>query len=406
MNTGTENYIILESTYPHELLRRLSQLLRGNIKQLQAEDEFLALYRRTYPEAEQEISLLQIAYKQGIVQKFFEQVSRPEWSKRVFLETTLLRLLNEMTEKEAVMLLESLMFQFHWDMSVQISRQWENPPEERSEFHSKTEFDARKRSRYSQELHNRVSEQIQAVSEAADKVSERNVRPGRKMKRSGQVRQEREKNRKRNADALNEKIEDKRGSAKSKPDADMSTGIHIQKPEQARFYQQMNRKNRNILKKAIKGDVTSQCAMGDYYAEDDTKHTDVPEALKWYKLAAGGGSDRAVFEMGRLYSSNASDITNAREEAIRLFTDLAEKGFPTAQCVLGMKYWLGDGVENNPAKAVKWLELAAEQHHVAAIRHLGDLYASIQDDENAGKWYQVGAGYGDGYCLEKAKRKA
>lgn len=181
----------------------------------------------------------------------------------------------------------------------------------------------------------------------------------------------------------------------------MKTVSTAKKMEQAKFYRQMNQRMKNTLRKAIRGDLSSCLEMGDYYAEDDTKHTDYLEALKWYKQAANSGSDRAIFELGRLYSSNAADIRNAREEALALFMNLAEKGFPTAQCILGMKYWLGDGVENSPATAVKWLELAARQQHEEAIRQLGDLYASMHDDENAEKWYRIGAAAGDAYCQEK-----
>ena len=181
----------------------------------------------------------------------------------------------------------------------------------------------------------------------------------------------------------------------------MSTESVAQKLEQAKFYRQMNQRMKNTLRKAMRGDLSSCCEMGDYYAEENTKHTDYMEALKWYKMSANSGSDRAIFELGRLYASNAADITNAREESLALFMNLAEKGFPTAQCILGMKYWLGDGVENNPGEAVKWLELAAGQKHEEAIRHLGDLYASMHDDDKANKWYRIGAASGDTYCQDQ-----
>lgn len=181
----------------------------------------------------------------------------------------------------------------------------------------------------------------------------------------------------------------------------MSTKSAIGKPEQAKFYEQMNQRMKNTLRKATRGDLSSCCEMGDYYAEENTRHMDYIEALKWYKMAANSGSDRAIFELGRLYSSNAADFSNAREESLGLFMNLAEKGFPTAQCILGMKYWLGDGVENNPGEAVKWLEKAAGQQHEEAIRQLGDLYASMHDDDMANKWYKIGAASGDAYCQDK-----
>ena len=82
---------------------------------------------------------------------------------------------------------------------------------------------------------------------------------------------------------------------------------------------------------------------------------------------------------------------------------MAEKGLPTAQCILGMKYWFGDGVEVDYKKAAGWLKKAAAQKHDAAIRNLGDLYAAISDSENAYRWYKIGAAAGDDYCRKKMR---
>ncbi len=82
---------------------------------------------------------------------------------------------------------------------------------------------------------------------------------------------------------------------------------------------------------------------------------------------------------------------------------MAEQGLPTAQCILGMKYWFGDGVEIDFKKAINWLQKAAAQKHDAAIRSLADLYAAINDSENAYRWYKIGASYGDDYCRKKLR---
>ena len=83
---------------------------------------------------------------------------------------------------------------------------------------------------------------------------------------------------------------------------------------------------------------------------------------------------------------------------------MANQGFPTAQCILGMKYWYGDGVEEDVQSAIKWLKKAAMQKHGSAIKCLADLYLSINDIKNARKWYGIGADAGDLYCKDKVRR--
>ena len=45
---------------------------------------------------------------------------------------------------------------------------------------------------------------------------------------------------------------------------------------------------------------------------------------------------------------------------------LAERGFAASQTLLGVMYYLGEGVPENDAEAVKWYRLAAEQGNEGA----------------------------------------
>lgn len=172
--------------------------------------------------------------------------------------------------------------------------------------------------------------------------------------------------------------------------------------EQAKYFDQMNIRTRKTLKKALREEAASQCEMGDYYAEPDTSHTDYPEAITWYQHSAKNGHYRAFFEMCKLYDVQGDTIPGSKEESIKIYTDLANREFPSAQYILGMKCWLGDGVETNVENAIKWLRLAAEQDHVDAIRQLADIYSSLQDKTMAQNWYKTGAKLGDEYCKQKS----
>lgn len=402
----TSNYITIECTYPHGIMMHMRKVLQGELRVLEDQPTFFSLYCQAYPEDGQEIFLLETAYRHGIIDGFFEKSEQPVWEKRVFLETSLRRLVRYISERDAVMLLESLMFQFRWDISMQVKRQWKTPPEEQADFHGKMGLSGQAMpdilgdaGKNTQEHTKPASDMPAASADAGGRVLPVNEGESKSIGKQ----------------AVREKIsyfsdsESVRQGPEQMQFVEYSgediepedITLHIQTPEQAKFYPQMNQRIRKVLRKAINGDVASQCGMGDYYAEDDSGHKDYMEALRWYKLAAYHGNDRAIFEMGKLYSMRSSDIPYTQGEALRWFRNLAERGFPTAQCILGMKYWLGDGVENSLPEAVKWLEQAAKQRHETAIRHLGDLYASAEDTKNAVKWYQIGAGYGDTYCIGK-----
>ena len=144
-----------------------------------------------------------------------------------------------------------------------------------------------------------------------------------------------------------------------------------------RFERLMNNSQRREARRAINGNTDSQCKMGAYYAEPDTKHTDIVEAVKWYKLSASQGNNKAQFELGMLYDKGRIKCDDYKEKAMECYMALAKAGFPSAQCTVGLKYRFGDGVEENLNEAIKWFKRSANQGHVDAQRNLGDIYAAI-----------------------------
>ena len=88
------------------------------------------------------------------------------------------------------------------------------------------------------------------------------------------------------------------------------------------------------------------------------------------------------------------------KKAVRWFRVSAELGEPAAQCMLGMRFQKGEGVERNMAEAVKWYRRAAEESKLHAAFHaaqnnLGECYMKGegvgQDYAEAVKWYRLAA---------------
>ena len=90
----------------------------------------------------------------------------------------------------------------------------------------------------------------------------------------------------------------------------------------------------------------------------------------------------------------AGDYATALQE----WTPLAEAGDASAQFILGVMYFTGQGVPQDDAEAVKWYRLAADQGNANAQSFLGDMYESgkgvPQDDAEAVKWYRLAADQG------------
>lgn len=79
---------------------------------------------------------------------------------------------------------------------------------------------------------------------------------------------------------------------------------------------------------------------------------------------------------------------------------LAQQGHPVAQFNLGVKYDFGQGVEKDPAHAVRWYRLAAAQGHGGAQFNLGGMYFEglgvKRDLIRATMWFTLSAEAGVG----------
>jgi hypothetical protein len=83
-------------------------------------------------------------------------------------------------------------------------------------------------------------------------------------------------------------------------------------------------------------------------------------------------------ELARAAAEKAQAVRDlqAQESDARLLKfqrDQAEKGMPSAQLALGMRYLKGDGVEKDEAAARAWLQKAAAQNDPVAKRALANL---------------------------------
>ena len=86
------------------------------------------------------------------------------------------------------------------------------------------------------------------------------------------------------------------------------------------------------------------------------------------------------------------------ETAVRELKPLAKQGSGSAQLLLGLMYYNGQGTPQDYSEAAKWWRLSAEQGVGAAQSHLGLMYKNghgvPQDYNEAIKWYRLSAEIG------------
>lgn len=77
-------------------------------------------------------------------------------------------------------------------------------------------------------------------------------------------------------------------------------------------------------------------------------------------------------------------------QASREFKRLAQGDHARAQYLLGLLYLQGQGVRQDPAQAINWLQRSAENGYYLAAAELGQIYGSgngvAMDSDEAAKW--------------------
>lgn len=122
---------------------------------------------------------------------------------------------------------------------------------------------------------------------------------------------------------------------------------------------------------------------------------DLPEALKWLRLAAEGGLAEAHGTLGRLAEARLP-LEGARDEAILHYRAAAAGGDTHAMVRLGQWIERGDMPSSDPlTEAFNWHLRAVEAGDPFAMFELGRYYEAglgrPQDPERARSWYREAA---------------
>ncbi|MBI3772952.1 MAG: sel1 repeat family protein [Gammaproteobacteria bacterium] len=111
------------------------------------------------------------------------------------------------------------------------------------------------------------------------------------------------------------------------------------------------------------------------------------------KQAAAGDVQAQLALADRYYKGEG--VVKNTAKAAHWYQGLAEKGFVQAQLTLGLMHIKGDGVVQDDKKAIHWLTQAAENKSSAAQHLLGIAYAEghgvTADPIKAYMWFEIAA---------------
>ena len=108
------------------------------------------------------------------------------------------------------------------------------------------------------------------------------------------------------------------------------------------------------------------------------------ELFKTTKIKAEKGDAEAQCILGLLYSTGIG-VQQDKVEAAKWFRKAAEQGLAEAQYLLGLMYWHGEGVPRDDLVALQWTQNAAEQGHAKARTFLKRMHEFVVTEIKADK---------------------
>jgi TPR repeat protein len=138
-----------------------------------------------------------------------------------------------------------------------------------------------------------------------------------------------------------------------------------------------------------------------YWRSKDYFAADIPNAIKWTRIAAEQGFANAQYDLGFLYAHQIRTKLDP-VEAAKWYRKAADQNFSSAQQQLGEAYAKGSGVPQNYEEAYFWSALSSASAFEA--EPMDDLSAHIIINGQVNSYAQIRKNIADGNCDELAKQ--
>ena len=135
--------------------------------------------------------------------------------------------------------------------------------------------------------------------------------------------------------------------------------------------------NTRLLQQALAGQIRSQVDLANAYLRTN-RPEDLPEAMRWYRVAANSGDSFAQTELGVMLEIGAGSIVDLAQ-ARDWYRRAAGEGYLPAVVLLASLYSRGKGVAQDREQALHLLKSAAEQGYAPAKTDLAVLHLLAPD---------------------------
>lgn len=166
----------------------------------------------------------------------------------------------------------------------------------------------------------------------------------------------------------------------------------IKKENQIKSVNKSTPKNQFNPTKSIQGVVlTSE----DLYEQGRIKEGDgfFQEAEELYKKAAEQGHYKACRRLGDIFYYGHFGLKN-EEEGLKWYSKCADQSSAEELAIIAYRY----EKLNNTINASIYYQMSAEKGKLISYWNLGNLLTKEGRNNEALKWYQIGAGYNEPYC--------
>jgi uncharacterized protein len=145
---------------------------------------------------------------------------------------------------------------------------------------------------------------------------------------------------------------------------------------------------------ANQGDIDAQNKLGSAYYNGKGVEKNIAEALRWFTQSAQKGYAKAQYNLGVMYYVGQG-VPKSQAEALNWFSKAAGQGLSDAQYNLGVMYYQGAGITQNYPEAFKLYSQAAQKGHALAEYNLGLMYLAgnsvPKDPVKAYMWLSLAA---------------
>ncbi|CDZ81944.1 Putative beta-lactamase HcpC precursor [Candidatus Rubidus massiliensis] len=146
---------------------------------------------------------------------------------------------------------------------------------------------------------------------------------------------------------------------------------------------------------AQRGFSLAQSTLGGYYLEGSIVPKNINMAKKLLEVSYKNDGNAMACSLLAMMHEKGEGYKQDFQKAAKYYEEGALAGDSHCQYAIGIKYLIGQGVDQNLDKAMEWLKLASDNGNNEATMEVGCCYGKKEDYQNAISWFENAAKQGN-----------